>query len=348
MAEQQYIGYVDQWDGQRILGWAGCYSNQAEKPYVFILADGVVIDCVYPYMYRKDIQDTYGGDGMNGFVASIPLSVIKFASQLEVVFSNGMQLSNSPIFLRRQNINRRVRNNPADRLFQDDGLIFLHIQKSAGTSLRQIFESHFDEGRIIFLYPDPPGMTRQQFLAIPLIQRAKLNCVFGHEYYGIHEFLPGTWRYATVLREPLTRIISNYYHHYKTLQGKVTLMEAVEKPTNVEFDNYMVRVLAGASEQTVPIGSVNETTLSLALENVARHFSFVGFVENSHGMAEGLSKLLDRPSISLPMENIGAYNHSILLSDDEISIIRDRNKFDVQLYEILTGGGKTLFPFERS
>jgi hypothetical protein len=125
-------------------------------------------------------------------------------------------------------------------------LLFLHIPKSAGTTLTSCLTDwyynpqptevqrgipskleRFYDGDLLFypigFYKDPEGRFPEEM--IPLLRRRGLKVVTGHFSYGIHEHIPGDSSYITVVRDPTKRILSLYYHLLGTgvINDSVTL-----------------------------------------------------------------------------------------------------------------------------
>ncbi|NBT13432.1 MAG: hypothetical protein EBS56_07610 [Planctomycetia bacterium] len=90
-------------------------------------------------------------------------------------------------------------------------LLFEHIPKCGGTATRGYFERHYAGSRTYQVYGRRPEECAG-FKRLPVARRHAYDLVIGH---GAHELLdwtaPGTIA-ATVLREPVDRILSHYYY----------------------------------------------------------------------------------------------------------------------------------------
>src|SRR5438128_2361305 len=77
--------------------------------------------------------------------------------------------------------------------------------------MRAILESLYPpEER--YLPETPAPLFLQEFLRLPAAERARLRCIGGHLYYGLHEHLVQTSCYLTLLRDPIERMVSLYYY----------------------------------------------------------------------------------------------------------------------------------------
>src|SRR5919108_6323105 len=92
-----------------------------------------------------------------------------------------------------------------------EALIFLHIPKTAGTTLNRIIEWQYSPFAIYTMDPYRIRATAERFKRLPETRRRRLRVVRGHMLYGIHEFLPQGATYITMLRDPVARVLSSYY-----------------------------------------------------------------------------------------------------------------------------------------
>ncbi|MDP3920797.1 MAG: sulfotransferase family 2 domain-containing protein [Candidatus Omnitrophota bacterium] len=183
--------------------------------------------------------------------------------------------------------------------------VFLHLRKTAGSTLKYHLRKNFRPGEIIFINPKSDThvsvyfedwqkeMTREELAAylggLPQNKKDRLRMIFGHRVYsGIHEPLGRPARYITFLRNPETRTLSHYnwYLEKKIRQNgsstKARLtddhfrawLQAPESP-----DNFMTRVLI-ESFQSKP--STKRELASNDLERaktLLKSFYFVGITE---------------------------------------------------------------------
>lgn len=101
-------------------------------------------------------------------------------------------------------------------LFNDIDIVFhLHIPKSAGTSLRKsVFSVLPDDLCVEWNSPDPfdLAVSLESFSDV-ILRNPGVRVISGHFPYGVHKVLSGkTYKYYSVLRHPVDRIISNFRH----------------------------------------------------------------------------------------------------------------------------------------
>ncbi len=91
-------------------------------------------------------------------------------------------------------------------LKNDDVAYYLHIPKTAGTSLNAVLESYFDLDTIF------QGKSWQSLILHKPKNFSKIHFFSGHFGYGLHRILKKKPVFFTMLRDPIQRTISDYYH----------------------------------------------------------------------------------------------------------------------------------------
>ena len=181
----------------------------------------------------------------------------------------------------------------------DPVFLYLHVPKTAGTTLTScIYEGccsekyyRAEEGHLhsgIYYYPgnfhkDPePSVLAHVARAL---ERPDIKAVVGHFSYGIHERLSRPSTYVTVLRNPVTRVMSLFHHicTYKShgwrsdvLAKKMSIETFIETYQCREADNDQTRRLSGLEP---PFGECTHEMFELAKENLDRSFAVVGVTE---------------------------------------------------------------------
>jgi hypothetical protein len=109
-----------------------------------------------------------------------------------------------------------------------DVLIFEHIPKTAGSTLRIVLWNQFGAGHVVHTNMRDPG-PRTEELRQRILTGRPLRAISSHIGYGLHERLPGDLRYAhiTMLRHPLDRTLSHYYYALErgNIDAGTTLVE---------------------------------------------------------------------------------------------------------------------------
>ncbi|MBI4259640.1 MAG: sulfotransferase family 2 domain-containing protein [Actinobacteria bacterium] len=200
----------------------------------------------------------------------------------------------------------------ADRLAERPAVIFLHIPKTGGLTLRhfilqqapaeRIYESRLgggprekahirhiqgeddpytsQESRPLEARTEPNGPFLEQLRAMPPERFRGLRILFDHFWFGLHEHLPMPATYITLIRNPVERVLSLY--HYRLKQGlDMSLERYVAAARDFQLWDGRTRRVAGRDPHGGLVGQApaTEEMLEVAKENLVGSFSVVGVTE---------------------------------------------------------------------
>lgn len=227
-------------------------------------------------------------------------------------------------------------------------LLFLHIPRTAGTTLNRAIRLRADSKREILASTFRSFPSWKKYLAhvqsLPPEHLDRIRYFRGHFSYGIHEQLPKPALYVTMLRNPVERVVSSYYFFIKQLgSDDISIEDFVRKGRVGDprlhigwTDNVQVRMLAAHDGKPVkvPIGSCTTDMLELAKERIASH----------HFVLTGLTERFDE-SMLLLKNKLGwrtcyyvTFNVSKLqprtqdISQATRDLIESHNALDLELY----------------
>ena len=214
-----------------------------------------------------------------------------------------------------------------------EALIFLHIPKTAGTTLNRIIEWQYSPLSIFTIDPLGIRATPERFKTLSDQRRRKLRVVRGHMVYGIHGFLPQGATYVTMLRDPVARLLSAYSFalrrplnpmRRKLKRGRVGVEAFIRLTPNRQ--NLQCRVLAGVKEVTC-----DQWVLDIAKENIMKSFSVVGLCER---FEESLILMAKAFGWEIPYyENRKVSRVRPALEPGVVDMIQEQNRLDMELYE---------------
>jgi hypothetical protein len=223
--------------------------------------------------------------------------------------------------------------------------IFLHIQKTAGTSLRDSLMYVFGPRRVARVYEHELSMPLQAFIALPEATRAAFRLIIGHFYYGLHPFAARPARYCTFVREPLERIRSQYHQHlqagtvFDLGDGPVDLVTVINEGLTDEYDNLQLRMIAGLWTNKAPLGTIGEPEFREAVKMMVTMFGFVGVTER---LAEDWPRLLAYLGAApRPLARTGITPDAVRVADDpglrriNWPRVKARHAYEIALYEYI-------------
>jgi len=240
------------------------------------------------------------------------------------------------------------------KLKNDDFLYFLHIQKTAGTTLKKIIDDHFDDESIC-----PDHLWRNLVLTLPR-DFSKYRLIRGHFGYGIHRILPKKPVYITMLRNPIELSLSKYEFVCLTAENnpnikkanwdkESTFLEVLTGPKKrIAFENTQTRFLSKdlpssfsnqeINEQEKSISSifsssVDSSDLDIAKQHLSQ-FPFFGLAERfEDSMFLLCYTFCWRPIRRITMKNVAKNRRTIKDYPNAVKDILEKwNELDANLY----------------
>ena len=238
---------------------------------------------------------------------------------------------------------------------RDEGvptIIFLHIGKTAGTTMRRVLRRQFPASKTLLIRnraikerdPDAQGLRREQTLAffaeMPESQRAEARLILAHTVFGLHKHVPRPSTYITMLRDPVRLTLSQYHyvvrnpnhplHAGATAEG-ATLESYVTGGSALEADNSQVRAISG--DLDTPFGGCSEEMLERAKRNIEERFSFVGITERFDESLILLRRTFGWKPPYYVAANVTPASRKEPVPESTRGLIEEMNTLDRRLYE---------------
>ena len=225
-------------------------------------------------------------------------------------------------------------------------VIFLHIPKTAGTTLDQIIFRNYPLSQVYMT-----GLVAQQgvenFQNMTKAERRNYRLLKGHMSFGIHEHVPDSWAYFTFFRDPIERTISQFYFTLRTPrhpihdyihEKKMGLKECLEAGLDPMLHNGHTRLLAGVWAK-LPPGECTAEHLEQAKANLSQ-VKVVGLTEQFDASLLLLGKAFGWNRLFYTRKNVTAGRPSQKnLSPETTAAVTAANQLDIELYNY----AKTLF-----
>lgn len=199
-------------------------------------------------------------------------------------------------------------------------LVFTHIPKTGGTTLDHIVRAVSavlrKQGKRLRFARDgavPRKERNQQLLNLDSLsdeELASYDYLSGHFPFGIHRRLPRPALYVALLRDPVTRLLSQvrFGLDHSKWPRDTSVTALIEQGRLI--DNLQTRQIAGIADRDMPCTTA---TLATALENLRSHYAVVGITERFDAMLKTLITLMAWPDIAYSNRQI-----SVAASDPEL------------------------------
>lgn len=221
-------------------------------------------------------------------------------------------------------------------------LVFVHVPKAAGTSLKDIIGRVYAGRPVLYFLPRTGALER--FRALPAAARGRCAVLAGHEPFGFHDAFDGCGvrpAVITVLRDPVARVLSlfGYIHrepdhpeHARFVERGVTLAQVYDEATLPAFDNHQVRFLAGPGAFEKPFGGLTRGDLEQAKRNLAEGCRAFGLRERFDESLGWFRRELDWPAVQ-PTELNRSPEGAEQVGKADRALIEKHNELDGELYD---------------
>lgn len=232
-------------------------------------------------------------------------------------------------------------------------LLFMHIPKTAGMSMRQYLDNQYQADEIC------PAQRWQDLLDLER-DVASYRLVRGHFRHNLRQLVAPDARVLVVLREPLRRTVSalrhlsrdpNFHQTYE-MARHLTLGEMIRHPEIMALQRDVQARFLCASRKAPDVTAYLEGARSRNLDADAgdrenppafqlaadrlETIDFVGFTEDLGTLVSTMAGEMNfHPPVHFPVinENPERVDPLLGLSEQELDIVRKHNTIDLQLYD---------------
>ncbi len=221
---------------------------------------------------------------------------------------------------------------------KETAVIFLHIPKTAGSTLHQIIRRQYPASAIYHI--GSHADSEPTFRALPLARRSRIRLLMGHFEMGIDAYLPRPSTYFTMLRHPVARAVSYFAHvrrdpdhycHHLVHHEQMTLSTFIQSGADVMMDNGQTRMLAGVL-YAIPFGQLDATVLEQARQNLRARFAFAGLTEKFDQALLLMRHFFGWRNLYYTRRNVTAHTQKDPLSAETLALIHQVNQLDAALY----------------
>ncbi|HEY8669959.1 MAG TPA: sulfotransferase family 2 domain-containing protein [Terriglobales bacterium] len=218
----------------------------------------------------------------------------------------------------------------------EESIIFLHVPKTAGTTLNRLIEWEYDLFEMYSVDPVFFLWSAAHLRKLSKERLRKIRVFKGHMLFGIHKILPQPATYITVLRDPIERTLSAFYFmrsyklhplYWKFKRENWTLEDFVRR---LPRENVQCKIVAGAVYED----PCTEEIFEKARHHLREHFSVVGLSERFEETLALLKlrfgwKLKSYTSFNVTRPRPKKHD----LPQSTLELITEKNSFDVMFYD---------------
>ncbi len=220
---------------------------------------------------------------------------------------------------------------------------FVHVQKSAGTSLFKRLRKLFGRAAVYpdetdgDVFTDAPQITPEQLVARWPVRRHQLRVVTGHLPLCTRELVDADFTTLTVLRDPLERTLS-YLRHHRMLVPEdrdLPLEEIYDDPFrfSVIIQNHMVKMF-GMRREEMTSGMLTHLRFDRGhLERACEQLATVDVVGLQEHFDDFCLDLEERFGWDLGKKVYANVTEPAAAPDSLIERIRTDNALDFELYD---------------
>jgi hypothetical protein len=222
-------------------------------------------------------------------------------------------------------------------------VLFEHIPKCGGATVTHYLKSQCVDNKIFSIRGDT-RKSINNFKSLPEEKRYSYDLVLGHGAHKLIKYAHPEVLKATILREPVERIISHYYYvlrtpkHYlyeEVIEKGMSLVDYATSGISRELrNNYVCRFLQISANE---VEANAEESIMRAYDILKEEYRVVGILEDLNTAMIKLAQLASFHSKFEPVKLNVTMNRPKLVDIDQetLNIISETNTLDIRLFALI-------------
>lgn len=206
-------------------------------------------------------------------------------------------------------------------------LYYIHIPKSGGSTVRNLFQHWFGQGFLPH-YPDevnmkPPikyDLEKEEFSNNPIV-------IFGHcnrdRNFGMRDYYPNANQFITILRDPFELVISHYFYMRKVGHERADKWNI---PTT-DLENHLLTAQPNML-QHFP----EEITLENYKEIIEKYFIEIGILEKLSPSLAMIAEKLGLPFVSDNIKHLNATQRDQTYQENAKELFMEKHYLEYTVY----------------
>lgn len=223
-------------------------------------------------------------------------------------------------------------------------LIYLHIEKSAGTSQRALLYNNYGKANVFW-----HGLNSNVSENINYSGIDNVHVIGGHINYTAFSHNPHRLLFSSVVREPVSRAVSLFHYHinHPEQEHRIIWYKQGLDPANFIKSVEKCKAFRNSISNSQCVRLSGKPNFEEVMKTITRENFVIGFFDNLERFNRTLATILHWKNYSLSKHNVGRpnYQEGILQELGVIDIIRELNLEDEKLYNFIKQeGGYTHVP----
>lgn len=210
-------------------------------------------------------------------------------------------------------------------------IVFFHAQRTAGTTLKDIFKSEYGEEKVYY------QRTVKDFKSWKDLKEQELS---KYKVYGAHHNFSNTQTttkrphfYLSIIRDPIERAVSLY--NYLKTRPEHKLHELAVNEDLATFYRKAIKISPDYVSNVQTLRICGQKDFKEAVKTIEDHFSLVAPFERIDEAISGLENFFKFDNKGLFKKRDTKTAACDSLDEDALEIIQEVNKVDIRLYEFV-------------